>query len=1045
MPDNDNSPERCARTDGKQWRCKRSVFAGKKYCEDHLIQFQKKSQRKKKRVKFDTNVSKDSKNRNRIVGKSEEMVKEKGKEVKKETGGSSRKRSASEALDEMIRSLNLKRGDIELELIREYLIRKAGKKREKELQEIESGVRNIIKEFPNGRMEIPPPPQTPQVFDNVGPYNVKVGRNCKIIERRHFRSKNVEPNPVCTMQILPSVKEAVKIKKLKRRTCHWCHKFSYRILVRCKACQKQSFCEDCIEERSFVKEDVRTACPVCRGTCKCRACSSSKPEDTEHKESIKAPEKIEKLQQLHYLIKMLHPVLEKMNLDHSIELEIEAKIKGERDFEISQVKLGGENLICCNCNTSIVDFHRSCTTCSYNLCLSCCHKFREGKLSGDVRENKIMYPYRKRACTSDDKLLSDDIKNCPVKQGSKSVASLTLPRNWNVYKDGRICCPPQDFGGCGGNISLDLRCLYPFGWDKELNVHVKDVISKYDGRVALDFGSSCSLCRETANGGNKVNLLLETARRDDSNENFLYYPNVQDLHVERLGHFQTHWRKGHPVIVQSMIQVAANMNWDPITMFCTFLGKIHANKVNSATSKTTNYLDCFEVELSESQIFMGSLEGQTNAFMNQEKAKITGYLFPNIFQEHFPEHFAQVMQFMALKEYVDPLSGIFNLAAKFPENMPKPNFGPSLHIAYGEPEEFMQGHFVTRLSYDSHDVVNVLVHATDIPVSKKEINTLKTLLKMYTDNDHSISRSTSKAVYRPLVSEVLERTSIFNSRSAKDLTGKSSLRSGITEESVFQDQPVKELNFPDRIAKASASSGVGSRGNARSFRPKKLSGTSEFDSDVTILCCASSHRFKDMVNEYSFCDDIERYSCGKAKPVVDSCGAQWDIFRRQDVPQLLEYLRRHCDESIHNPTHVEVVHPILDNSFYFDAFQKMRLKKEFNIEPWTFEQKTGEAVIIPAGCPYQVRKLKSSVNVILEFISPENALECTRLADEIRLLPLKHKAKEKFREVEKMTICGINSAIDEVRNLTSVGMSSSGKEEVGVRPTSASNYLQFLH
>jgi hypothetical protein len=28
------------------------------------------------------------------------------------------------------------------------------------------------------------------------------------------------------------------------------------------------------------------------------------------------------------------------------------------------------------------------------------------------------------------------------------------------------------------------------------------------------------------------------------------------------------------------------------------------------------------------------------------------------------------------------------------------------------------------------------------------------------------------------------------------------------------------------------------------------------------------------------------------------------------------------------------------------------------IEAWTFEQNEGEAVLIPAGCPYQVRNLK---------------------------------------------------------------------------------------
>lgn len=111
------------------------------------------------------------------------------------------------------------------------------------------------------------------------------------------------------------------------------------------------------------------------------------------------------------------------------------------------------------------------------------------------------------------------------------------------------------------------------------------------------------------------------------------------------------------------------------------------------------------MELSDSQIFMGSMEGQTNAFMHQETVKVKGWVCPNLFQEHFPEHFAQIMHSIPLKEYMDPKSGRFNLAAKLPEDMFKPNLGPSVHIAYGEPEEFMQGHFITRLSYDSYDVV----------------------------------------------------------------------------------------------------------------------------------------------------------------------------------------------------------------------------------------------------------------------------------------------------------------------------------------------------
>lgn len=82
---------------------------------------------------------------------------------------------------------------------------------------------------------------------------------------------------------------------------------------------------------------------------------------------------------------------------------------------------------------------------------------------------------------------------------------------------------------------------------------------------------------------------------------------------------------------------------------------------------------------------------------------------------------------------------------------------------------------------------------------------------------------------------------------------------------------------------------------------------------------------------------------------------------------------------------LQVFHPILDQHFFLDTSHKTRLKEEYGeftkfclslvlvdklteisfyrilllgIEPWTFEQHVGEAVIIPAGCPYQIRNVK---------------------------------------------------------------------------------------
>ncbi|KAI8026024.1 Lysine-specific demethylase JMJ25 [Camellia lanceoleosa] len=108
----------------------------------------------------------------------------------------------------------------------------------------------------------------------------------------------------------------------------------------------------------------------------------------------------------------------------------------------------------------------------------------------------------------------------------------------------------------------------------------------------------------------------------------------------------------------------------------------------------------------------------------------------------------------------------------------------------------------------------------------------------------------------------------------------------------------------------------------------------------------------------------------------------------------------------------DATRPLYDADIFLNRNHKRKLKEDFGVEPWSFEQHLGQAVFIPAGCPFQ-----STVQLGLDFLSPESLGEVVRLAEEIRYLPNDNDRKLQMLEVGKISLYAASSAIKEVQKL----------------------------
>ncbi|KAK9691425.1 hypothetical protein RND81_09G196000 [Saponaria officinalis] len=820
--------------------------------------------------------------------------------------------------------------------------------------------------------------------------------------------------------------------KIDSTMCHQCQRNDKGRVVRCTKCKTKRFCIPCIGNwyPRMTEEQIAEACPFCLHNCNCKACLRMEGPVKEKMKDDVAVSDVEYIEHSKNLLRTILPLLKQINQEQMTEKEIEANIHGVPVTEVNIPKAAcsrDERVFCNNCKTSIFDFHRSCRGCTYDLCLSCCRDIRAGQLK-DCDEVIMKFVFRGTEYLHGGKALkSKTRKSGRATRGQVELVRSDSPERgddasefhpdekkkakteWKADEMGRIRCPPKALGGCGQQV-LILNSILSDGRVSGLLNKVESLITFSEDKTPPEASCSSSCSDSPSNPVSECNM-RKCASREGCEDNYLYCPDARDIQSGDLKHFQHHWARGEPVIVRSVLETTPGLSWEPFVMWRAVRQIKNNNYSTLLDVKAIDCLEWCEVDVNVHQFFIGYTQGQFDSAEWPVVLKLKDWPPDGMFEERLPRHGAEFIRALPFKEYTHPRNGVLNLAAKWPEKNLKPDMGPKTYIAYGFHEELGRGDSVTKLHCDMSDAVNILTHTAEVNFKPKNLEAISKLKKLHflQDQEEIFGKElpeNDKAYEIDLDSP----TSVVD---VGDLTaGHRNVKKcgGDTKHKSSPDSDCPELELSE------LSNDIGNHA------AKQISdGLCETQSSLSNKSRNSNPLDDDIGSSKTETVDDEIVPPFVEVEGTEQCsgGALWDIFRREDVPKLQEFLKAHYWEFRHiycNPV-PQVVHAIHDQTLYLTEEHKRKLKEEYGIEPWTFVQNLGEAVLIPVGCPHQVRNLKSCIKVALDFVSPENVQECMRLSDVFRELPQNHRAKEDKLEVKKMTVFAAERAVKDILKL----------------------------
>nr|VDC92066.1 unnamed protein product [Brassica oleracea] len=836
-------------------------------------------------------------------------------------------------------------------------------------------------------------------------------------------------------------------KKYVGLTCHQCKNLTDKVdLVFCSKCIKKRYCYDCIKrwypERT--PEEVRDACPFCVGNCNCRACLRQPL-------LVKQPSEKDanvKLKQLQYLLVKALPVLRDIYAEQNRELEVESAIRGvpvtESDITRSELH-PSERIYCDLCSTSIANFHRSCLNpdCSSDICLSCCKELRES--SHDEK--------------GDGENLSD----------------------WKLNPDGSIPCPPKERRGCGTS-TLELRRLCECDRVEKLITNAEEVTLQFrppDVNIAHECSSCTSIIsRQAAFRKNGHDNFLYCPNAVDLAEGDIAHfqshwmraepvivRNVLDKTPGLSWDPMVMWRACREMDPKAKCKEEAKsvkaldcLDWCEveINIHQFFQGYLKGRQDSSGMPVMLKLKDWPPSTLFEERLPRHNAEFISSLPFSDYTDPKSGLL--NL-ATRLPEE--------SLKPDLGPKTYI---AYGFPEELDGGDSVTKLHCDMSDAVNVLTHTAKVDIPSWQHKLVKKAklrkqqsgqeTEASECEnKSVKEVVNEEAALKKWdglvgeeTLKDKAANEEPSNSSSRPSSSQEVDKMFVSKGECTKTerddpVEGSCSSKSGhdpkadaglinepiagennsevclkterLSPTNQSEDDPTVEngLMMPTALSTAPLDTDGSLPQPVESIKEEKLDSPKETEGNVTQSLDGSTSA--ESIQEQKH--DAPKETNGNANESSEAVhgGAVWDIFRREDVPKLIEYLERHKHEFRHffNEPVESVTHPIHDQTLFLTESQKKQLKEEFDIEPWTFVQHLGEAVFIPAGCPHQVRNIQSCIKVALDFVAPESLEECLRLTQEFRRLPKDHRSNEDKLELKKIVLHAASSAIREAQDL----------------------------